>query len=114
MSTVHRELEALHGELESFHGAVSSGTLDAAIANRTITELSRILVPLNYTRGARFDHDPALPLGTIPMLDGIAKLQPLADAGSERLPFVKAGIVRAANRVANTLYEATELVRGRR
>ena len=113
LSTVHRELEALHAELESFHGAVSSGTLDAAIANRTITELSRILVPLNYARGARFDHDPALPLGTIPMLDGIAKLQPLADAGSERLPFVKAGIVRAANRVANTLYEATELVRRR-
>ncbi len=113
LSAVHRELEALHVELESFYGAASSGTLDAAIANRTITELSRILVPLNYARGARFDHDPALSLGTIPMLDGVAELQPLADAGSDRIPFVKAGIVRAANRVANALYEATELVRRR-
>ena len=114
LSAVHQELEALQSELESFYDAVGSGTLDAAIANRTITELSRILVPLNYARGARFDHDPALPLGTIPVLDNIATLRSLADAGSERLPFVRAEIARAVNRVANALYEATELVRGHR
>ncbi len=114
LSIVHRELESLRSELELFYGAVSSQTLDPAIANRTITALSRILVPLNYARGGRFDHDPALPLGTIPVLDDIATLRSLADAGSERLPFVKAGIARAVNRVANAFYEATELVRGGR
>ncbi len=114
LSIVHRELESLRSELELFYGAVSSQTLDPAIANRTITALSRILVPLNYARGGRFDHDPALPLGTIPVLDDIATLRSLTDAGSERLPFVQAGIARAVNRVANAFYEATELVRGGR
>ena len=114
LAVVRKELLALQHELDRFYDAIAAGRGPAPeAANRAITELSRILVPLNYAKGPRFDHDPALPLGTLPQLQEIAKLTPCADESPERLPFLQVGIKRAANRIANTLYEATELVRSR-
>src|SRR5262249_31358017 len=48
-------------------GRVSSA--DAAERRRingTLRQLARILVPLNYARGERFDHDPAVKLPVVP------------------------------------------------
>lgn len=112
LSVLQDELASLRKQLDRFYAALAEpGAIDTAVGNRTITELSRILVPLNYARGARFEHDPALPLGTIPMLNDIGELGPCADSRSDRLPFLKAGIVRAVNRAANSAYEAATLIR---
>ena len=42
---------------------------DAAVRRRlngVLRRLARLLVPLNYARGERFDHDPALKFGAVP------------------------------------------------
>lgn len=111
LSPLRDELSSLHEELDGFYAAVANGAVEPVVANRVITDLSRILVPLNYAMGARFDHDPALPLGRMPMLDGITKLGRCSESDPDRVPFLAAGIVRAVNRAANAVFEAAELVR---
>ena len=115
-SVVKAELENLQRHLAQFYERIESGDVAESheVINRKITELSRILVPLNYAQGRRFDHDPALPLGTVPMLEDAGKLQSCAAEFPERLPFLQAGLIRNANRLAAALYDAAALVRGSR
>jgi N-acetylated-alpha-linked acidic dipeptidase len=65
-------------------------------ANATLRRLARILVPLNYARGERFDHDPAIKLPVVPRLEIAARL---ADAPPDRKPFLKTALVRERNKV---------------
>ena len=68
--------------------------------NATLRRIARLLVPLNYARGERFDHDPALKFGVLPRLEGAASL---AAAPMELKPFLKVGLVREMNKVHATL-----------
>ena len=68
--------------------------------NATLRRIARLLVPLNYARGERFDHDPALKFGVLPRLEGAASL---AAAPIELKPFLKVGLVREMNKVHATL-----------
>ncbi len=68
--------------------------------NATLRRVARLLVPLNYARGERFDHDPALKFGVLPRLEGAASL---AAAPMELKPFLKVGLVREMNKVHATL-----------
>ena len=68
--------------------------------NDTLRRIARLLVPLNYARGERFDHDPALKFGVLPRLEGAASL---AAAPMELKPFLKVGLVREMNKVHATL-----------
>ena len=40
--------------------------------NGVLRRIARLLVPLNYARGERFDHDPALKFGAVPRLEAAA------------------------------------------
>ena len=64
--------------------------------NATLRRLARILVPLNYARGERFDHDPALKFGAVPRLEAAATM---ASLPADLKPFAKVGLVREANKV---------------
>jgi hypothetical protein len=64
--------------------------------NAALRRLARWLVPLNYARGERFDHDPALKFGAVPKLEAAASLPA---APPETVRFLKAGLVREANKV---------------
>ena len=55
---------------------------------------------MNYARGERFDHDPALKLGTIPRLDAAATIAAAPDAMK---PFIKVGLTREVNKIRATL-----------
>jgi hypothetical protein len=109
-SPVDREIRRLKAGLQAFYAAMPRCRSAAAIAkaNETHRELARILVPINYSAGERFDHDPALPLGTVPRLAAAARLQ---NASPEQRPFLQAGLTREINKVANALHEAWRLVR---
>ena len=61
-----------------------------------LRQIARLLVPLNYARGERFDHDPALKFGAVPRLEAAASL---SSAPAEMKPFIKVGLVREANKV---------------
>jgi len=79
---------------------------DAAVRRRlngVLRRLARLLVPLNYARGERFDHDPALKFGTVPRLEAAASL---ASAPADLKPFLRAGLVRESNKVRAILRAA--------
>lgn len=64
--------------------------------NAALRQLARHLVSLNYARGERFDHDPAMKFGAVPRLEAAATL---ASAPADLKPFVKVGLVRERNKV---------------
>lgn len=76
---------------------------DPARANRALMLASRALVPLDYTAGDRFTHDPALPQAPWPVLDPIRTLSRCTEA--ER-PFAVVDATRARNRVLHALQDA--------
>ena len=64
-----------------------------------------VIVPMDYTTGDRFDHDPALPQSRYPVLDVVRQLAG-ARAGSDQARFLAVGARRACNRLAFALDEA--------
>ena len=88
-----------------------------AEANRTLMAVSRVLLPLAYTKGGRFSHDPAewSPImrntksSVFPGLNPALSLPDLA--GRHEYGFVRAGAVRSLNRTLDALGAATALCR---
>ncbi len=64
--------------------------------NGRLRRLARILVPLNYSRGERFDHDPAVKPGVVPRLESALQL---ATAPPDVRPFIQTGLVRERNKL---------------
>ncbi len=87
---------------------IEEARIDAATANRTIRALSRALVPIDYTLGDRFGHDPALSQPQVPALDEVKKLSELPEE-SDEYRFLSSRLVRARNRVAFALRQAVEV-----
>jgi hypothetical protein len=86
--------------------APGGGAQDVAAANVALMRASRALVPADYTLGDRFRHDPAL------QTPAWAAVQPLRDLaatepGSDDEKFVMVDALRARNRLAHALREAT-------
>jgi hypothetical protein len=102
--------EAITRWRERAEAAVSRNPGDHVLRRRqndTLRRLARLLVPLNYARGERFDHDPALKFGAVPRLESAAAL---AGATPEQAAFVRVGLVREVNKVRATIREARRLV----
>ena len=68
--------------------------------NATLRRIARLLVPLNYAKGERFDHDPALKFGVVPRLEPAASLKSVPE---EMRRFAKVGLVREVNKVRASL-----------
>jgi hypothetical protein len=86
--------------------AAPGGRGDLTAANAALMRASRALVPADYTLGDRFRHDPALPT------PAWAAVQPLRDLaatapGSTEEQFAMVDALRARNRLAFALREAT-------
>jgi hypothetical protein len=64
--------------------------------NGTLRRIARILTPLNYARGERFDHDPATKLGPVPRLDAAATI---ARAPADLKPLLRVALIRERNKV---------------
>jgi len=73
--------------------------------NAALMKVSRALVPVDYSKGDRFTHDPALPQTPWPTLDPVRALVPLV-ADSDAAHFQAVAAKRARNRVAFALREA--------
>ncbi len=124
ISNLAGELEALSGRLQGrldLGEALNSvaallaalapfdhGDIEPATHDHALMRLSRILVPLDYTSGNRFIHDPALSLPAWPVLDAVRRL---AVAGSDdEVRFAAVDAVRARNRLTDGLRRALSLV----
>ena len=64
--------------------------------------IGRALVPLDYTTGDRFDHDPALGLAPWPVLDALRRLADTAP-DSDEAKFAEVSAIRAVNRLRHAL-----------
>jgi hypothetical protein len=94
---------------EAERRVASGGGEDRRAVNATLRRLARILVPLNYARGERFDHDPAVKFGTVPRLDAALRLP---TASSELRPFIRTALVRERNKIRAMLRAALREVAG--
>jgi N-acetylated-alpha-linked acidic dipeptidase len=79
--------------------------------NQALVAVSRALVPMDYTTGDRFDHDPALKQAPYPVLDPVRKLA-AARAGSDEARFLTVAATRACNRLAFALDQAGAALQG--
>jgi N-acetylated-alpha-linked acidic dipeptidase len=93
-------LVAWHADMEA---RVAQAPGDHALrrrANAALRRIARLLVPLNYAKGERFDHDPAIKFGIVPRLEPAASL---AAVPADMKPFARVGLVREMNKVRATL-----------
>lgn len=74
----------------------------AAVANRSVMDLCRTLIPVNYTARGPFHHDLAVETKPLPGLMQAGKLAEL-DAGSDAWHFLRASLIRERNRVEHAL-----------
>jgi hypothetical protein len=80
-----------------------------SLFNHCLCQLSRQLVPIDYTEGDRFEQDPALSQQVLPSLQpalGFRNLQPDEDT----YKFLTVSMMRARNRVATSLDDALYLL----
>jgi hypothetical protein len=83
---------------------------DPDAANAALMRLSRALVPIDYSHGDRFTHDPALPNPPWPTLQPVRALA-ATPAGSDAEKFATVAAMRARNRVMFALREAKAALR---
>lgn len=99
-----RAAESIARSVASFSGTV--GKQSAATVNAALMAASRALVPVDYTTGDRFKHEPALPT------PNWATVQPLRDLAmtvmnSDEEKFAAVDANRARNRMVFALREAS-------
>ena len=95
---------AVEGRAARLQGAAAAA--EGAEAERlaeVLRRLSRALVPLAYTTGDRFGHDPALAQPPLPALADTARLGGL---DADRRRFLASRLRRESNRVAHALEQA--------
>ena len=82
---------------------------DTPKRNAALSELARILVPINYTREPRFRHDPAYTVPPLPTLAVAAELPDFIDDHMRRVAQVE--LMRGANRYLAAIDHARRVVR---
>jgi hypothetical protein len=83
----------------------TAGPADADRIDRALMHVSRALVPMDYTTGDRFSHDPALPIPAWASLEAIRRLA-ATEAGSDTARFLSVDATRAKNRMLHSLRRA--------
>ncbi len=105
------DLAPLVARLETFKRRATSPGRDAGQTNRALMAVSRALVPMDYTTGDRFDHDPALGQVAYAVLDPVRQLA-TTQAGSDASRFAAVAARRALNRLAFALDNANQALAG--
>ena len=102
-------------QLEAAKGRAAGGPAERV--NETLMRISRTMVPVVYSQGGRFHHDPAelSPVMratgqfTLPGLSKAAALPGLS--GGVQFGFLRAQVTRERNRLVTALRHATRLAR---
>jgi N-acetylated-alpha-linked acidic dipeptidase len=102
-----KAIKDLDKACKKFARAIKARKVKPAAANRVILGLARILVPINFTREARFRHDPAVPVPELPALSAAAEI---AAMPADRQGFARTQLTRGQNRVVAALRQASRMV----
>ncbi|KMO36891.1 hypothetical protein VP06_08950 [Methylobacterium aquaticum] len=98
-------LSALRGLAEVARRIQVAGSPETSCSNAALIDACRALVPLDYTRGDRFEPDPALKQDPYPVLDPIRALA-ATEPGTDASRFARVAARRALNRIAAALETA--------
>jgi len=112
LSRLTSRVQQLQNATDHFYDRIGSTSLsDASVreANRTILSLSRWLVPINYVRGSRYDHDAAGSHSLVPALSDIEHLS-TAEVGSEAFFRLQTSLIRQVNQIGYEIKQAVRLV----
>ena len=88
------------------------GALDDALVarvNRCLMTVGRELIPVDYSRAGRYDHDLAVPTQPVPGLQPATRLAAL-QPGTDDYEFLRTRVVRERNRLVHALVTATRAV----
>ena len=102
------DLDALASDYARWRGEAEARVIvgdahDRRRLNATLRRVARQLVPLNYARGERFDHDPAVKFGPVPRLEAAMRV---ANVPEDERPLLATGLVRERNKVRAMLRAA--------
>ncbi len=98
-------IDALDQHIDDLRGATAGPNQFTAI-NRGLMDISRALIPVDYTRTGMFDHDLAVPTQPLPALQPAILLAGM-DANSADYQYLRTRLVRERNRVVYGLKLAT-------
>jgi hypothetical protein len=104
---LQRACEAVTERVASRSGADAAGEVQAL--NRCMMQVSRVLVPVNYSAVDRFELDAAVPVPALPGLQRVATMASM-DRGSWDFKFLERKMVRERNKVCHALDEAVALI----
>jgi hypothetical protein len=79
----------------------------ASTLNEALMRVGRALIPINYTAAGQFDHDPALPVPPVPLLQPATRLRTLRPETEDYLTLVTR-LTRDRNKVTHAIHTATE------
>jgi hypothetical protein len=112
LTTSLQRIEALHDSVEELNKTIENRLTSEqeGIVNNGLMGLSRVLVPLNYVKGDRFEHDQAMKQIPIPVLFDIENLATIEE-GTNEYHLLKTKIVRNINKVNYSLKQAIEVTK---
>jgi hypothetical protein len=96
-------------DLETAAAAFNPAALPPAVAETVLRDVSRSLVPVDYTYGDRFHPDPALPAPDYPLLEPVRALVAAGNAGKETRHHLVAAR-RSMNQLAEALEAAADIL----
>lgn len=108
LGPVDAVLENLSKGLNAFYRRIRSARLTptaAERANACIKALGRELIPINYCRAERFDHDTTLPVPPLPGLEPMRRLGEL-DPDADEARQLCVALVRSRNKICHHLRRA--------
>jgi len=110
MKPLRMEFAAVAERVESLYTRIGEGEVDARRTNEALLRLGRVLVPLGYSVGDRFEHDPALPMAPMPRLAPALELAEMEESAPDRMLFVLADLQRQSNKVLSELRRARRVL----
>lgn len=109
LTPVLEDLKKLKSKLDMVYTKVNEKHADVEAFNKLLLKLSRILIPINYTKSGRFAHDPALEVPPFPDLALIKNILNLRKDSNE-YRFLLTQLLRARNKTQSAIREAIKLV----
>ena len=114
LTPIVKDLAVLRDEIAAWRSASEarvrgqSAGSERRQANALLRRIARTLVPINYARGERFDHDPAVKFGPVPRLEAAASI---GSAAPELRPFIRTALLRERNKIRAMLRSLRREVR---
>ena len=107
--TLHQTFSRFYAELEGAYSKKPKRWDRFRKINQCLLEVGRILIPIDYTKGEKYSHDPAFHIPSFPNLEAVRQLPKLSQATNE-YRFLRTQLVRERNKVIDAMRRAKKEV----